>query len=292
MPQNLKTLRRRIRSVSSTQKVTRAMETVSAAKLRRSQERLAAAEPHATVLRKLVRHLAESDLAQQHPFFQVRPVERRMLIVVTADRGLCGAFNSNLLRRADQWLETNGGPSVPLICIGKKGRDYYRRRQRNILHEEVSLSGVPSVEAVRAVVSLACRRFLDGDANEVWLAFTRYRSVITFQPVVEKFLPLDTVSLETEKSKADEGHTHYIYEPDPGTVLAALLPRFVEARLYLALAESFTSEHSARRVAMNTATTNCAELLDLLTLQRNKARQAAITTELLDIVGGAEALTG
>lgn len=292
MAESLKVLRRRIRSTKNTQQITKAMETVSAAKLRRSQERLTAARPHAVTLKHLVGHLAADEAAQSHPLFQQRDAKHKTLIILTADRGLCGAFNTNIIRQADRWLEGRSPEDCALICLGKKGRDYYRRRKYPILLESAKSTGVPSLAEAREVVGAVMSAFLAAKTDQVDLLYTHFASIIQFVPVIETFLPLraETVTDKPRDDAESAARVDYLYEPDPATVFAALLPRYIESRLYLAMAESMTAEHSARRMAMNNATKNCSELLDVLTLQRNKARQAAITRELLDIVGGAEAL--
>lgn len=285
-----KDLRRRLRTVKSTQKITRAMETVSAVKLRRAQERLIAARPYANRLAEMVRSLADDDQAHEHPLCEVREVQRRTLIVVSADRGLCGAFNSNLLRQADNFLGEHGRDNVDLVPIGKRACSHVRRKKLTEVVRVDAMGGQADAKAASEIAKHLSERFIKGETDEVWVLTTRMLSLIRFEPSFERLLPLD-LSKVTESGKEPIRY-NYIFEPSAEKVLGAVLPRTVESRLYLAMAESVASEHSARRMAMHNATENCKELTQQLTLDINKARQASITKELGEIVGGAEALKG
>jgi len=286
----LKDLRRRLRTVKSTQKITRAMETVSAVKLRRAQERVAAARPYADCLAAVVRSLADDESTQEHPLCQTRPVKRRGLILVSADRGLCGAFNSNLFRQADNFIAEHGAENIDVVPVGKRANDHCRRRGLTTVDRLAALGGEARSADASRIAESAIDRFAAGDVDEVWILTTRMLSLIRFEPQFERLLPLNLG--QGEEQEAPTERLNYLFEPDATSVLGAVLPRTAESRLYLAIAESVASEHSARRMAMHNATENCKELSQQLTLDINKARQASITTELGEIVGGAEALKG
>lgn len=293
MAENLKALRRRIRTVTSTEQITRAMETVSAAKLRRNQERLVAARPYAHALRELVGHLAADESARQHPFFETREVRHRTLVLVTADRGLCGSFNTNLIKATEEVIAGAPPDRVSLVCIGKKGRDYFRRRPYPLLYEALQPGGVASLDAAREAARLCCERYSAGETDRVDLVFAHFASLSSFPVVRRPYLPLAAEALiEAPAGEPSAFRAEYLFEPDAAGLFAALLPRYLQSQLFLALSESLTSEFCARRLAMNNATKNCRELIETLTLRLNKARQASITRELLDIIGGAEAIAG
>ncbi|MFH1739868.1 MAG: ATP synthase F1 subunit gamma [bacterium] len=282
---SLKALRNRIRTVDNTKQITRAMKTVAASKMRRTEESLRAGRPYAQCLEELVARLVSAAGEITHPFVVHRPVERSLVVVVTADRGLCGAFNGNIIRRAEVFLQKMNAGAVDLICVGKKGRDYFRRQDRHIVAEYVDLGGKLDVARIRGLTDDIIRRFLDGEADEIFLVYNTYVSVVTYRPKVVKFLPLEAESLGAGVTIEP---MDYIFEPNASSILENILPRYLNSKMYITLAETFTAEHSARMVAMGTANDNCEELLDTLTLDLNKARQASITKELLEIVGGAE----
>ncbi len=286
---SLKDIRRRLRTVKSTQKITRAMETVSAVKLRRAQERLSAARPHADKLAEVVRALADDESARMHPLCQTRPVARRTLVVVAADRGLCGAFNGNLLRRADHFIAEHGLENLDLVPVGRRACSHARRLGVEPVARIADMGGQANADEAHALATRLIERFTAGGTDEVWVLTTRMLSLIRFEPHFERLLPLD---LGEPEERGDEMLLNYLFTPSADEVLGAVLPRTAESRLFLALAESAASEHSARRMAMHTATENCGDLTQSLTLEINKARQAAITKELGEIVGGAEALKG
>ncbi len=289
---SLKAIRRRIRTVDSTKQITRAMKTVSASKMRRSLERMQAAKPYADKLREIVGRLAAAVGGQvEHPFLQVRDhVSRMTLILVTADRGLCGAFNSTVIRAAENFIKGAKAP-VDLICVGKKGRDYFRKTDINICAEYPDLSGNLDLEKIEDITQVAIDRFLTGDADEIHLLYNNFVNTITYIPKAESFLPIDSNLLGAESEEESTGRD-YIFEPDASSLLAEILPKQLRSLVFSRIAEAFTSEHSARMVAMTNANNNCEDLMKSLTLDMNKARQAAITKELLEIVAGAEALKG
>lgn len=287
MPLSSKALRRRLRTVKSTQKITRAMETVSAVKLRRAQDRLMAARPHARKLAEVIRALADDETAQRHRLCTARPVRRRTLIVVAADRGLCGAFNANVFRAADQFLAEHTDTPVEIVAVGRRAVAYHTRRGHEVVESVAPLGGLAETATSARLAQAMIRRFTAEQTDEVWLLATHMVSLIRFVPMIERLLPLD---LGRAADRPGQIRLNYLFEPSAETVLETLLPRTVESRVHHALAESVASEHSARRIAMHNATDNCKDLSQTLTLQINKARQAAITKELLEIVGGAEAL--
>lgn len=291
MAENVKALRRRLRSIRNTKQITRAMEMVSAAKLRRAQATLMAGRPYATKLRELLQRLVSSS-RDTHPLMQRRPeVKRRWLVVFTADRGLAGAFNAQILKQADLFLQRTD-VATELICIGKKGFDYYRTKRKEVRHSVTDLGGRLSRQRVREIADFLIDAFLRHETDEVVLLYNKFVSMLVYRPQMETLLPLSRESVgETGSTNVREiGNREYLLEPTPDELLDALLPRFVNNRIYITLAETFTAEHSARMVAMSGATRNCEELTEKLTLKMNKARQAAITKEIIEIVSGAEAL--
>lgn len=298
MPENQKTLRRRIRSVRTTQQITRAMEMVSAAKLRRASHTLASARPYAAKLQQLLEHLSNTAEADQHPLFAVpRADAPDLLVVFCSDRGLCGSYNANLLRIAESWIRTREGHPVDVYCVGRKAADHFRRIQAPVVGQRTDLGGRVEMAEAKALAEDLSGRFLSHPYRSVHLVFARFVSNVVNRPVVETFLPLSAAGPVVGTSARavfteSIGSRVYYLEPSPREVFTALLPHYLQARIHIVLAESFTSEHSARMMAMNNATNNCEELGTYLTLKMNKARQAAITKEMLEIVSGAEALKG
>ncbi len=284
----LRDIRRRIRSVQSTQKITRAMKLVAAAKLRRAQERILEARPYAFKMAELVGSLARALGADKHPLLGHRAGERKLFIVITADKGLCGAFNSNVIRRSLELLRGAPDGAATLMAVGRKARDFYRRRPWAIRGERLGLLDRLTFAQARDLAGELMRTYLAGEVDEVWLVFNEFRSVAVQRVVVERILPIEA---RGDGEAGGEGPgVEYLYEPDATTILAALLPRHVEVQVFRVLLESSAGEHGARMTAMEAATKNAQEIIGLLTIQYNKARQERITKELLDIVGGAEAL--
>jgi F-type H+-transporting ATPase subunit gamma len=283
----LQDIRRRIRSVQSTQKITRAMKLVAAAKLRRAQERILEARPYAFRMADLVGTLVRGLGEDKHPLLARREGTRKLYVVVTADKGLCGAFNANVVRRTLELVR--GGPEgAALLPVGRKARDFFRRRPWPLRGERLGLLDRPAFADVRELAGDLMRAYLADEVDEVWLVFNEFRSVAVQRVTAERLLPIEpprAAKVGDEPPPAD-----YLYEPDPVTILAALLPRHVEVQVYRALLESAAGEHGARMTAMEAATKNAQEMIGRLTIQYNKARQERITKELLDIVGGAEAL--
>jgi len=268
----LRDIRRRIRSVESTQKITRAMKLVAAAKLRRAQERILSARPYAIKMAELLSSLVSRTESQEHPLLARRPPARRRLVIITADKGLCGAFNSNVLRASLAFLREAGQTDVTLVVVGKKARDFFRRRQWEVKSE---------------MADQLMNEYLSGEVDEVHLMYNEFRSVAVQRVKREQLLPIEPAQVPGAEEAAGGD---YIYEPSPEAILAALLPRHVTTQVYRALMESVAGEYGARMTAMEAASKNAKEIIGVLTIQYNKARQERITKELLDIVGGAEAL--
>ena len=290
MAENVKSLRRRLRSIKNTKQITRAMEMVSAAKLRRAQEMLMAARPFAAKLQEVLGRLAGSG-SVTHPYLEQRAVKRRTLVLVTADRGLAGSFNAQLIKKAEQTLRASADP-IDLVCIGKKGFDYFKSRPYPIVFSVTDLAGKLSSERTNDIAERVAGLFTSGATDEILVLFNTFISMLVFRPTLEKLLPLDPASLLSNAPAVGGTTTEYLLEPDPQAVLSSLMPRYIKSKLYIVLAETFAAEHSARMVAMSSATKNCEELIESVSLAMNKARQAAITKEILEIVGGAEALKG
>jgi len=283
----LRDIRRRIRSVESTQKITRAMKLVAAAKLRRAQERILAARPYAVKMAELLGGLVSRAEGEAHPLLVRRPPARRRLVIVTADKGLCGAFNSNILRASLAFLRERGDTSVTLVVVGKKARDFYRRRPWEIKSEMLGFFDRLAYSHAQELAGGLMQEYLSGEVDEVHLVYNEFRSVAVQRVKREQLLPIEAAA---GVGGSAEAAGDYIYEPSPEAILAALLPRHVTTQVYRALMESVAGEYGARMTAMEAATKNAKEMIGVLTIQYNKARQERITKELLDIVGGAEAL--
>ena len=284
---SLKSIRTRIISVRNTQKVTKAMKMVSAAKLRRAQMAAEAARDYAEKLTGVLRALASGGVAVAHPFMRPGSDAPAHVILITADKGLCGAYNGNLIRLASEFLASNEGRDGRLTTIGRRGRDHFgKRTQAVVTSEYVQVS--PTVSLAREIGRDAASRFVAGEAGAVYVIYTQFRSAISQSATVDRLLPLMGDDDSSDGAEVQE----YVYEPDPETILASLLPRYIETRIYHAMLEAAASEHGARMTAMDNATRNASEMIDRLTLAMNRARQAGITTELMEIVGGAEALNG
>lgn len=283
---NLRDLRRRIKSVESTKQITKAMEMVSAAKLRRAQLRVEAARPYADKLKHILTSLAgAADIS--HPLFEQRDVKNTAILVIVGDRGLCGSYNQNVIRVVDGLLEKHTPDDVGLVLVGKRGRDYYRKRKWNIRNDYIDFGGNLDFARTMDIARETTDLFLSGEVDQVKLIYTRFFSTVNYRVTTEDFLPIS-------KPEGSEGAMaqDYIFEPDSQSIYAEILPRFVQNRVYMAFAEALASEHGARMMSMGNATKNAEEMVDNLTLVRNKVRQASITSELLEIVAGAEAIEG
>jgi F-type H+-transporting ATPase subunit gamma len=275
-------IRRRIRSVKSTQQITRAMKLVSSAKLRRAQDRVMAARPYAGMLARLLADVAESAKSDErlvHPLLAERPAERIQLILLTADRGLAGAFNTNLIKAAQKFLEEHAARHVEMVTAGRKGRDFFRKRGAKISDEFVAFTEKAAHKDAAAIAGKVIERFAAGEIDAVYLLYNEFKSIMTQRLVVTRVLP---VTAPPEVVPID-----YIYEKPPVELLEKLLPRYVEIEIYHALLESGAAQQAARMTAMDAATTNAAEMIENLTLYMNRVRQASITREIIEVVSGA-----
>jgi F-type H+-transporting ATPase subunit gamma len=278
-------IRRRIRSVKSTQQITRAMKMVAAARLRRAQERVFNVRPYANQMLTLLSSLAARTEQRAHPLLAVRPVEKLLLVLVTADKGLCGAFNANLIRAAQAYLDAQSGRKVSMIAVGRKGRDFFRRRPVEMIAEYAGiftrLEFTHAQEIANQIIDLYSREEVDA----VDFIYNESKTVLTQRLTRERYLPIKPV-----EPKKGEALVDYIYEAPAEEIFGALLPRYVEIEVYRALLESGASELAARMTAMDAATSNASEMIDSLTLHLNRVRQAAITREIIEVVSGAAPL--
>src|SRR5579864_1003522 len=282
---SLRDLRRRIRGVQNMRKITKAMELVAAARMRRAQERVLAARPYSDEIGSIMTELMKRSPQYKHPFLQVRDVEKRLIILVTADRGLCGALNSNNTRLAVQDAAKSGVP-VAYVTIGRRGRDVLHRLRRDIVADQSMLGDRPTMGDVLPAARVAMEQYLSGDVQQIDIVYARFISVGRQQTTLQRVIPV--VAPEDAKAVSAD----FEYEPDPKDVLDALLPRYVEAQVYRAVLENAASEQAARMVAMRNASDNASDFIEDLTLTANKVRQSSITTELMEIVSGAAALEG
>jgi F-type H+-transporting ATPase subunit gamma len=292
-------LRRRIRSVQSTKKITRAMELIAASRIVRAQARVHAAVPYSATITEVVRDLAAAGAGTDSPLLTPRDETRKVAQVVnTADRGLCGGYNSSVIRAAEGEMRafTELGADYGLVVVGRKAESYFRYRGFKIDATFTGFSDQPSYENAREIARSLEHPFLDGEYDLVQLVYTRFVSAGTQEVVVRPLMPLDREALEGGDARpavgADEVASGYEFEPEPEEILEQLLPRYAEARVYAALLNAAASEHAARQRAMKAATDNADDLITGLTRSMNRARQEQITTEIMEIVGGAEALRG
>ena len=291
----LRDIRRRINSVKSTQQITRAMKLVAADKLRRAQERILEARPYSYKMGEVLADLALRTPREMHPLLAKRVAgnngagNRKILVVISGDRGLCGAFNSNIIRRSVEFLRAHQDDpevSLTLMVVGRKVRDFYRRRgQYTVKSEYVNFFDKLAYTHAAEIAQDFTRSYLAEEVDDVHLLYNEFKSVATQRVVVEQLLPIQPAEVPEGKPVVE-----FLFEPSPSAVLERLLPKHVEVQVYRALMESIAAEYGSRMTAMENATKNAAEMIDLLTLQFNKARQERITKELLEIVGGAEAL--
>jgi F-type H+-transporting ATPase subunit gamma len=281
---SLLTVRRRIRSFQNTQKITKAMQVVSATRLRRAQAAVQASRPYAEKMVEVLETTAERATEYRHPYLERRAGDRALVILVTADRGLCGALNANTLRATVRYVIQNHRGQARYVTIGRKGRDFMARFRREIVADASSLSDRPGITAILPAIRAALEEYDDGRVDTILLAYARWVSTLRQEPVVRVLLPIEMPDVREGPG------TDYIYEPGPEEVLDALLPRYIETQVYAALLENQASFYSAQMIAMQNATNAAGDLIRTLTLTANKVRQAAITTELMEIVSGAEAL--
>lgn len=289
----LREVKKRIRSVINTRQITKAMEMVAAAKLRKAQMKIMQVRPYSEKLTTILSHLSEAASGElAHPFFEKREIKKRTLVLVTSDRGFCGSFNSNLIRRANKWLSDKNKDDVELVLVGKKGHDFFKRRDWNIVETFMDWSGNLDYAKARSLVDLLTGRFLDGETDEISVIYTQFLSTARYKFVEAPYLPVDSLDEEHQEDDKPKSNFDYIFEPSPEAIFTDIMPKYALTKMITALADSFASEHGTRMMAMGAATKNAGEMIDALTLQYNKARQAAITKELLEIVSGAEALKG
>lgn len=281
-------IRRRVRSVKNMSQITRAMEMVAASKMRRAQDRVTSGRPYSERLRDVLGDLAslqlDTDQLKQFPLLAERPVERTAVILITPDRGLSGALNTNILRRVTQYIRNESVDGKPrVIAVGKKGRDFMVRTEQNVTAEFIRLGDAPTLDDIRPIAQIAIQDFLDGNVDAVHLMYPQFINTLTQRPHVVQLLPI--ARPEGSAEAADD----YIFEPSEAAVLQALLPRYIEVQLYQAILENVASFYSAQMVAMRNATDNAKELAADLNLAMNKARQAQITNEVAEISAGANA---
>jgi F-type H+-transporting ATPase subunit gamma len=284
---SLKAIRKRVSSVKSTQKITKAMKMVSAAKLRRAQEAATAARPYADKITALMGNVAARVGSSSHPLLEQREHERTIdVLLVTGDRGLCGGYNTNLIRKAEALLNERGWDNVRLTVVGRRAFDYFKRRPANIVDKHINLFGGPGSALAQDLGERLSREFAEGVTDGVYLVYSHFRSALSQIPTVERLLPI------AADSAAGADSVDYLYEPDAAALLDRLLRQYVSVLIHRAFLEATASEHGARMTAMDSATRNASDMIERLTLEMNRARQATITKELMEIVGGAEALKG
>ena len=284
----IRLLRRRIRSVKSTQKITRAMEMIAASRIMKAQRRVNEARPYAEQLTTIIKGLAASNEAKAHPLLSVNETDRVAVVVLTSDRGLAGAYNANALKKAERVFadEEAAGNSCDLYQVGKKGLGYFTFRGRRATRSWQGMSDQPTYTDAQDVADAVMTAFAEGRYAKVWLVYTDFQSSLTQVPTSMQLLPIEVDEFEGGESMPPE----FLYEPSPDEILSLLIPRYVEAKVFAAMLESAASEHASRQRAMKSATDNAADVIDNLSREMNAARQAQVTTEISEIVGGAEAL--
>jgi F-type H+-transporting ATPase subunit gamma len=291
--ESLRDIRKRIASVRSTQQITKAMKMVATAKLRRAQENILATRPYATKMFEVLSSLAARTSPDAHPLLYRREPKRVEVVVFTSDRGLCGAFNMNLIQRAEKFLQEEKARTeeLALSFIGRKGRDYFRKRNIAMRREYVNLFGKVDFPLAARIGEDLVKSYIAEQVDAIYLLYSEFRSAIQQRIVLEKILPVTPRKAgEGEETPKGPAAVEYIYEPSEVEILGKILPMYVEVQIYRALLESVASEYGARMTAMDNATNNARDMIDRLTLIYNKARQASITKELIEIVSGAEAL--
>ncbi len=281
----LRDIRKRIRSVRNTQKITRAMKMVSAAKLRRAQAKLIAFRSYSDACESALRLLLSRAESPRHPFLEEREQRGNTIVIqVAGDRGLCGSYNVNIFKEFEKFKAVHGDKNYEFIAIGRRSRDYAKKKNYNILKEYIMLGGFFTTEISNEIKELVTRRFLSGEASEVYLLFSRFVNALSQKPTVKQLLPVKLENLESLKG------IDYIYEPDINNVLDVLLHQYIFSQIHRGLLEASASEFGARMTAMDSATNNATEMIDILTLQLNRSRQASITKELMDIINGVESM--
>jgi len=282
--------RRRIRAVKSTQQITKAMKMIAASRLRKAQDRVLNARPFARQMLRVLNSLATRVDSSKHPLLaerdDQRPGARKLLVVMTADKGLCGSFNTNIIKEASRYIADSPGREIALGLVGRKGRDFFRRRGFDVRYEAVNVFSRLSYEDAQELAQAVTVQFTTGEADSVYLLYNEFKSVLQQRIVVERLLPIPRL----EDADPEMAHVDYLYEPSAAVIYDELLPRHVEIQVFRALVESAAAEHAARMTAMDSASKNAADVIESLTLHMNKVRQASITREIIEVVSGAQAL--
>ena len=284
---NVRDIRRRIRSAKNIQQITRAMKFVAAARLRKAQERVIAARPYARQMLAVLNSVATRVPDRAHPLLAVRGDEKIGLVIISADKGLCGGYNTNIMRQSMEFLTKHSDKTVELSVLGKRARDFFRRRPFTIRHEVINILQKPEFSDAAAIAGNLIKEFEQGEIDQFWLVYNEFKSVVQQRVVVEPLLPIQRLADPDEL-----GRMEYLYDEPPDQIFNHLLPKHVEAQIYRALVEAAASEQGARMTAMDAATNNATEMIDNLTLYANKVRQAGITKELIEVVSGAAAAGG
>ncbi len=284
---NLKEIKRRIGSVKSTQQITKAMKLVSASKLRKAQEAILRARPYAIKLMDVMNHLAARCSNDLHPLLADREGKNILLLIITSDRGLCGAFNSNIIRMAEQVIQKNPDRQFSLIPAGKKGNDFFKSREHKILHDYSGWTREFDYLRAAEIGDILASLFINKEVDKIYMVYNEFKSVMQQEVILEQLLPIVPEQVEDKGYQVD-----YIYEPNEAAILDDLLKRYMSVEVYRAFLESSASEHGARMTSMDNATRNAGDMIDRLTLFYNRSRQAYITKELIEVVNGAEALKG
>ncbi|HPX60541.1 MAG TPA: ATP synthase F1 subunit gamma [Deltaproteobacteria bacterium] len=284
---SLKSIKKRIVSVKNTRQITKAMKMVSAAKLRRAQDAVVAARPYASKLGEVLVTLSSSVKGNRHPLLQVREPKSLLLLVITSDRGLCGGFNTNLCKAGDRYLKEQAEQfqKISVLTVGRKGHDYFKSRYAVASNHSIPK---PSYEEASAVAAEVIEAFISEEYDQVVMLFNSFKSVMSQDITLQQLLPIEASTTE----ESDQPETEFFYEPSIEELLAEILPKNVEVQIFKAMLESLAGEHGARMTAMDSASKNASEMIGKLTLQYNRARQAAITTELMEIISGSESIKG
>jgi len=285
VPQNSRDIKRRIKSVKSTAQITKAMEMVAAAKLRRVQEAVQQSKPYLAKLQQMLAGVSASARYVKHPLLSSRPVRRTGYLVITADRGLAGPYNAQVIRKALGEFRHKDKSSYTIFAVGRRGRDFFQRQGYPISAERTGLSDAPTYGSINELAAQIVNSYAAEEFDELYFVYNEFINAVTQAPVVKKVLPLGDVSAEASTQRVN-----YLYEPDAETVLKALLPKYAETLVYQAVLDAKASEHGARMTAMGNATDAAKDMIDQLTLSLNRARQAAITTQIVEVVSGAQAL--
>jgi F-type H+-transporting ATPase subunit gamma len=291
---SLQDIRRRIRSVKNLQKITKAMKMVAAAKLRRAQDRVISARPYANTMMRMLGRLATRAGDYKHPLLEVRDSDNHyLLVVVTSDKGLCGSFNTNLNKAAQKFIRDNAGKTVELIAVGRRGRDFFRRRAK-VISEFIEVEKLAATHAGAAEIARdLMERYTaeDSTIDKVFIVYNEFKSVLSQKVVLKQLLPISAEAFGGETdAKETEAQADYLYEQPASEILGTLLPRYIETQVFYAMLESIASNRAAQMTAMDSATKNAGDVIDRLTLNMNRVRQASITREIIEVVSGAQAL--